>query len=226
MRGAALVRANFDALSGEWDRYYKEGHPLFASREVRFMRMVKRYAPGVGRALDYGCGTGRLAQALAVEGWQVTGADVSSGMLEVARLEYPQARWCEVEEGAVLPFAGGEFEVVVASSVLEYVGALDVLLGELGRVAKEGAVMVMTVPDMRHWRRWGEVVLKPWVEWGLVREIAGWMGKKAYAECLYASCNRFGVDGWRERLERSGWSMEEVERGDPLVLVVARKCAG
>ncbi|THD61793.1 bifunctional 2-polyprenyl-6-hydroxyphenol methylase/3-demethylubiquinol 3-O-methyltransferase UbiG [Phenylobacterium sp.] len=38
-----------------------------------------------GRALDFGCGVGRLAEAMAKYADQVTGVDISPGMLELAR---------------------------------------------------------------------------------------------------------------------------------------------
>ncbi|THD70869.1 class I SAM-dependent methyltransferase [Phenylobacterium sp.] len=38
-----------------------------------------------GRALDFGCGVGRLAEAMLAYAHEVTGADISPGMLELAR---------------------------------------------------------------------------------------------------------------------------------------------
>lgn len=42
-------------------------------------------APPSGRALDFGCGVGRLAEAMLAYADQVTGVDISPGMLELAR---------------------------------------------------------------------------------------------------------------------------------------------
>lgn len=41
--------------------------------------------PPSGRALDFGCGVGRLAEAMTRYAQQVTGYDISPGMLELAR---------------------------------------------------------------------------------------------------------------------------------------------
>jgi SAM-dependent methyltransferase len=50
------------------------------------LRQQTGVAPG-GRALDFGCGTGRLSEAMTAHADQVVGYDISPGMLEKARLK-------------------------------------------------------------------------------------------------------------------------------------------
>lgn len=53
-----------------------------------------RSAPArIHRVLDIGCGAGPLTAALAVAGFDVTGIDVSAGLLEIARDRVPQAKF-------------------------------------------------------------------------------------------------------------------------------------
>jgi SAM-dependent methyltransferase len=66
------------------DRYDREEFTHNTQAEVRFILEHLR-PPAGGRILDLGCGTGRHSVALAQQGLQVTGVDLSPGMLAVAR---------------------------------------------------------------------------------------------------------------------------------------------
>lgn len=47
-------------------------------------QVVERWLPATGRAIDLGCGTGRMAIELAARGWSVVGVDLSDESLQVA----------------------------------------------------------------------------------------------------------------------------------------------
>src|ERR671917_493467 len=67
----------------------------------------------VGRALDLGCGDGRLTVEL--DAAELTAADVSRVAVERARARLPGARVVELEPDAALPFADGSFELVLTT---------------------------------------------------------------------------------------------------------------
>ncbi|UCG16001.1 MAG: methyltransferase domain-containing protein [Phycisphaerales bacterium] len=65
------------------NRYDQEPYTKNTEAEVEFI--VEHAAPPTGGAiLDMGCGTGRHSVALAQRGYQVTGVDLSRGMLAIA----------------------------------------------------------------------------------------------------------------------------------------------
>ncbi len=87
--------------------------------EVTFLRPL--LAAGA-RVLDAGCGTGRVAQRLAEEGYVVTGVDADAAMIEVARERAPGVDW-RVADLADLDL-GGTFDLVVmAGNVVPFVEA-------------------------------------------------------------------------------------------------------
>ena len=72
--------------------------------------------PGGGKVLELGCGTGRIAAAIAKLGISVEGLDLSEAMLAQARANYPELTWhhanmCDFDLGRsfgliIIPFRG------------------------------------------------------------------------------------------------------------------------
>jgi len=99
-----------------------------------------------GRALDFGCGVGRLTQALAERFDEMDGVDISEAMIAQAR-QYnrhgDRVRY-HVSASAALPFADATFDFVFTKIVLQHV-AVDLqraYVREFFRVAKDGGLVV------------------------------------------------------------------------------------
>jgi SAM-dependent methyltransferase len=65
-----------------YDAFYRTEPPQIAGDVAFYAKLARE---GGGRALELACGTGRVTLALAERGFDVTGVDVSAGMLTVAR---------------------------------------------------------------------------------------------------------------------------------------------
>jgi ubiquinone/menaquinone biosynthesis C-methylase UbiE len=90
------------------------------------------------RVLDVGCGTGRLAAALAERyGCKVWGVDRSPEMLEVARGRVPADVGLKVGEAEDLPFRDGWFERATMTLVFHHLNP-DRAVPELRRVLMPG----------------------------------------------------------------------------------------
>jgi SAM-dependent methyltransferase len=98
----------------------------------------------VGRALDLGCGDGRLTTEL--DAAELTAADVSQVALERARPRLPDARVVELEPDAPLPFEDGSFEAVLLAETIEHVRDVQLLLSEVRRVLVPGGTLALTTP--------------------------------------------------------------------------------
>ena len=114
-----------------------------------------RGLPRVARALDLGCGDGRLTAEL--RGERVTGADPSAVAIERARRRAPDGVWVEIAPGQALPFADGAFELVLCAETLEHVQDVQSLLSEVRRVLVPGGLLALSTPA--HGRSTGLAVL-------------------------------------------------------------------
>ncbi|WP_427893072.1 methyltransferase domain-containing protein [Kribbella sp. GL6] len=92
---------------------------------------------------DLGCGTGRITAYLAGLGLDVFGLDLTPGMIEVARREYPELRF-DVGSLFELPLKDGELAGALAWYSLVHTPReeLPTAFAELFRVLRPGGVLV------------------------------------------------------------------------------------
>jgi len=123
-------------------------------------RVVAGAAPQPGeRALDVCCGTGDIAFGLAAGGAEVVGLDCSAPMLAVAGRKAATARGNAprfLEGDAMrLPFPDAQFDIVTVGYGLRNLVSWETGLGEMVRVAKPGArllVLDFGKPANPQWR--------------------------------------------------------------------------
>jgi SAM-dependent methyltransferase len=103
-----------------------------------------------GSALDFGCGVGRLTQAIARRFQSTVGVDISAEMIRRAESlnQHPRCRFI-VNSSGTLPFADGEFAFIYCNIVLQHVPRRYATnyLREFVRVLADGGVLVFGVQD-------------------------------------------------------------------------------
>jgi SAM-dependent methyltransferase len=100
------------------------------------------------RVLEVGGGEGELAERIRDElGIGVTAIDQSERMVEIQQSKGIDARVGDVQE---LPFADGQFDVVVAAWMLYHVPDLDRGLAEIARVLRPGGRLVAVTNAIDH----------------------------------------------------------------------------
>ncbi len=106
------------------------------------------------RALDFGCGAGRLTSALGARFDRVCGVDISQNMLRVARETTAHRANCAFRLNATADlgqFPSGEFDFVYSSIVLQHMPSALALgyVAEFRRVLRDDGIGVFQIPD-RH----------------------------------------------------------------------------
>jgi ubiquinone/menaquinone biosynthesis C-methylase UbiE len=103
------------------------------------------------RALDFGCGVGRLTQALARHFDEVDGVDISATMLKVAN-QFNSAENCRYTLNSVEDlklFESESFDFVYSSIVLQHMKPVYALkyMAEFLRILRSGGVLVFQMPS-------------------------------------------------------------------------------
>lgn len=138
-------------LTGLFDRtaphYDRINRVMSLGSGVRYRRDALRragLAPGPARVLDVAVGTGLVARAardILGDTGQVTGVDLSMGMLAQARKQLPIALVQGVAER--LPFADASAEFVTMGYALRHVADLESTFREYLRVLKPGGTLLI-----------------------------------------------------------------------------------
>lgn len=136
--------AKFSELAHRWWDPNSEFRPLHQINPLRLEWIAQRCA-GLGgkRALDVGCGGGILADAMARQGAEVLGIDLSTKALKVAQLHAmeastPRVQYREIAVEALAADEPGRYDVVTCMEMLEHVPDPSSVVRACARLAKPG----------------------------------------------------------------------------------------
>ncbi len=137
-------------------RFTHEAGKRIHAAEFGQLRVALELMPKGGRAIEVGCGTGRLLMAAREKGYDVEGADASPDMLQMlrAKLGGDQASVrLEVAEAAKLPHEDATFDLVYSIRLLNQTESPEYALravAEMIRIAKPGGRLL--IEFVNHYR--------------------------------------------------------------------------
>jgi len=157
---AEKMRADWNARAKEDARYYvafgarEQDDAAFEATAADAVRAIeselKRFGPHSDtramRALEIGCGPGRLVKPLSRHFAEIHGIDVSDEMIRIARerLRNTPNAHVQATSGATLaPFADNSLDFIYSYAVFQHIPSRDVVLSymrEVVRVLKPGGV--------------------------------------------------------------------------------------
>lgn len=136
---------------------------FFATGEQEIAAIVAgleehRLMPRTGRALDFGCGLGRLSRALSSRFDEVVGIDASPAMIDGAERLNADTANCSFavnERSDLAQLAAASFDLVLSLITLQHVSsraAIRRYIREFARVTAPGGVIVFQLPVSVGWR--------------------------------------------------------------------------
>src|SRR5438477_4598484 len=106
--------------------------------------LIKELLPLGGLVLDVGCGTGQLGSAMASEGYDVFGVDLSASMVARARERGLAGTFAGVT--TALPFADNSFDLTLTVATLHHLETpqrVATTVQEMARIVKHGGFVVL-----------------------------------------------------------------------------------
>jgi 2-polyprenyl-3-methyl-5-hydroxy-6-metoxy-1,4-benzoquinol methylase len=221
--------AIFDKLAASWSRVHYGTAGDMVPRIARFSDALAGLVPAPARVLDYGCGTGEIAAALAARGYQVEARDLSPAMIEQARALHGHSgvRFAVIETAnAGTKRADELFDAVVCSSVLEYMRDIAAGLGLLSDKLRPGGYLLATVPNIEHPVRRREPMHRALMSNPILRSLLRLTPWGPTWELQWLSCNRMLVSEWIELFDAA--QLRQVTQdgvNHPLTLLIGRRAS-
>lgn len=135
--------AKFSELAHRWWDPDSEFRPLHQINPLR-LDWINQLSPLEERkVLDVGCGGGILSDSMARKGAEVTGIDLASKALRVARLhaleaETPRVQYREISVEELANECPGSFDTVTCMEMLEHVPDPQSVVAACARLVKPG----------------------------------------------------------------------------------------
>lgn len=126
--------------------------PRFRERLMLWRDLIARHVRPGDRVLDAGCGAGTFSFEAARVGASVEAIDGSAAMIDLARKRQRELGLADIGFDVALldslsARAEGEFDVVLSSSVLEYLPDLSTEVARLVRLLKPGGRLILSMPN-------------------------------------------------------------------------------
>ncbi len=98
------------------------------------------------KILDLGCGPGFYAKILTKKGAKVKGIDISLELLKIAQKENPNL---EFKKGTAekLPYKNSEFDIVLATLIMDHLKDWNNTLSEIKRVLKKNGIFIFSIKN-------------------------------------------------------------------------------
>lgn len=202
-----IERRFWDRFACFYDLFMKKTKRLYGE----ITKLIQQELGPDCEVLDLAAGTGLLALELASKVKKVSGMDISSEMINLARIKAKSRQIGNVEfstgDAYQLPFTDNSFDVVLISNALHVMLQPELVLAEAHRVLKQDGRLI--VPTFCH----GENYLSR-----LVSMLMSLVGFKAY--------HRWSVNDFKGFIAANRFSVvrfEILKDFIPLAFLVARK---
>jgi ubiquinone/menaquinone biosynthesis C-methylase UbiE len=138
-----IVEQGYDRIGDEYERWSAKATD--PARE-RYLKVLLKHLPKGAQVLDLGCGSGALATRRLSERFQITGVELSSRMVELARRNVPSATFVRADMASV-EFPPELFDGVCAFYSLTHLPQEELLalLRRVARWLKPGGLFVASM---------------------------------------------------------------------------------
>jgi ubiquinone/menaquinone biosynthesis C-methylase UbiE len=151
------LRRSYDEIAGDYAERLRDELSYKPLDRALLAMLVEEAGPGA-RCADLGCGPGHVAGWLAGRGASPVGIDLSPGMLDIARHEYPGVEF-RVGDLVDLPADAGEFAFAVALYSIIHLPPENrrMAFSQMHRVLRPGGAVLVAFhigDEVRHVSDW------------------------------------------------------------------------
>ena len=138
MTNQSKEKADFDKLAENYDNWYSSavGRMYDRLEKKALERLVGNYNNGK-QLLEIGCGTGHWSRFFSEKGFEVTGIDISEGMIKTAsEKNIPNCHFQAADGQSLSFFYDNSFDVAAVMTALEFSESPEEIISEMARCVK------------------------------------------------------------------------------------------
>lgn len=125
-----------------WNQIYKSGKSYTPFNQVLFDKVFNSLTT-LKTALDIGCGEGELVTQLEKKGLHVTGIDLSSTAIELAKQKTDTADFIV---GDITEYTGGPFDLITCKLVLPFIKDRGQFIKKIISLLSDKGIFLLYVP--------------------------------------------------------------------------------
>jgi 2-polyprenyl-6-hydroxyphenyl methylase/3-demethylubiquinone-9 3-methyltransferase len=154
-----------DQIASDFDAGYTRS-PAFRERFSLWSDLIARHSKPDDSVLDAGCGSGVFSRVAARHAAKVIALDGSDAMIAIAEQGAASEGLCNITHRVGLlddlaAWEPAQFDLILSSSVLEYVEDYQATLASLVRLLRPGGRLIISMPNAdSHYRRLERIAFK------------------------------------------------------------------
>lgn len=144
--GDAAMQALYDDWADQYDRDVLDRNYVTPKRVADALSQF--HTETTSKILDFGCGSGLSGTALIDVGFtEIDGADISEGMLDVARRKGVYKQLWLLSPNKPLPFKRGDYQIVAAAGAISVGAAPGAVFDQLVDILPPSGLLVFSLND-------------------------------------------------------------------------------
>ncbi len=136
----------WDRAASTYDQEEKRDEQIY----VKLIEKTKQYLKSSDTVLDYGCGTGLIANELAGHVKMIHAIDISSKMIEIARQKAAERKIENIEYAQATisnpQFKPGSFDVILVFYLLHLLEDTQLVMPRIHELLKPGGLVISVTP--------------------------------------------------------------------------------
>ena len=133
----------YDLWSAGYDN--QPGNLMLDLDEVIFSKLLNNIEIEGRSVADIGCGTGRHWEKIyAKNPLQLTGFDVSPGMLKILKQKYPQSNTSCITDDLFADIPAASYDVIISTLTIAHIKNIEEALNNWCRILKENGEIIIT----------------------------------------------------------------------------------
>ena len=146
----------FDRYAETWNSYYTNAGSQaqaydYLNRQRQVLAYAKQYIPKNAKVLEFGCGAGHTAVALAQRGYKLTCLDVSEQMIAATRenfaRQFLKANFHVGELSADALDQHGPYDAIIGMGVMEYIEDHGATFSRINELLAPNGLCLLSFPN-------------------------------------------------------------------------------